>query len=149
MREKIGTMSKLIFLIFHIKLLMIFFICFLFFCLFVFCFLFFFWDKEKKYYSYLFFSIFSFRIRYPYYLKTVPGLEDQMRAIIMILKNYGWNYTQVVYCNTYSEIDNMLLFKRLAAEAGICVVADYHFSAQDDPNIIASKFWKVMNWKLV
>lgn len=63
--------------------------------------------------------------KYKYYLKAIPGISDEMRAIVIILKNFGWNHVQVVYSpDMYSE-DDVTLFRRIAAEAGICVVASY------------------------
>ena len=69
------------------------------------------------------------RCRYKYYLKTVPGIEDEFRAIIMIMKNYNWKYTQVVYSTDAYNEDDVSLFRRLAAQAGICVVASYSFDS--------------------
>ncbi|KAK7481553.1 hypothetical protein BaRGS_00027202, partial [Batillaria attramentaria] len=64
--------------------------------------------------------------RYKYYLKTVPGIADEFRAIILILKNYNWNHVQVVFSTDMYNEDDVMLFRRLAAEAGICVVASYN-----------------------
>ncbi|KAK7087416.1 hypothetical protein V1264_021473 [Littorina saxatilis] len=69
--------------------------------------------------------------KFNYYLKTIPGIEQEFRAIIMIMKNYGWHYTQVVYSaneDPYNE-DDVMLFRRMAAEAGICVLATLTFEA--------------------
>ena len=55
----------------------------------------------------------------------------------MIMQNYNWNYTQVVYStDAYSEEDAML-FRRLAADAGICVVASYNLDAKFETNMLS------------
>ena len=75
--------------------------------------------------------------RYKYYLKTVPGIEDEFRAIIMIMKNYNWNYTQVVYSTDAYNEDDVMFFRHLAAEAGICVVASYNFDSDYKMNVLS------------
>ncbi|XP_076434694.1 uncharacterized protein LOC143274691 [Babylonia areolata] len=77
----------------------------------------------------------SYLDRYKYYLKTVPSLQDEFRAIIMLMKSVHWNYTQVLYSTDAYSQDDVTLFRSLAAQAGICVVADYLFDG-DHPSAL-------------
>lgn len=71
-------------------------------------------------------SIF-FICSYPYYAKVFPSLEDELRAIILILEKLKWYYIQVMYSTDAYAEEDVMMFKRLAAQAGICVVASFDF----------------------
>ena len=65
----------------------------------------------------------------------MPGIDDEFRAIIMILKYHGWNYTQVLYSTDAYSNDDVMRFRHLAAQAGICVVASYNMDEDSDMTV--------------
>ncbi|KAL8604641.1 hypothetical protein ACOMHN_013421 [Nucella lapillus] len=73
--------------------------------------------------------------RYKYYLKTVPSMEDEFRAIIMIMKQHGWMYTQILHSSDAYSKEDVMLFRRLAARAGICVVAYYTMESNSTTSV--------------
>lgn len=77
--------------------------------------------------------------RYLYYMQTVPGIEDEFSAIIMIMKTYNWNYTQVVYNDDGYSAEDVILFRRMAAKAGICVVATHDLDSIVSVNVLAQQ----------
>ncbi|XP_006883750.1 PREDICTED: taste receptor type 1 member 2-like [Elephantulus edwardii] len=59
--------------------------------------------------------------RFPAVLRTVPGAEHQMKAMVLLLKQYRWNWIIMLVSNDdYGRENSKVLSEQLAAE-GICI----------------------------
>ncbi|XP_055862816.1 uncharacterized protein LOC106050493 [Biomphalaria glabrata] len=64
--------------------------------------------------------------KYPYYINAYPGNVDEIKSLILLLKNQKWMYVQVVVSDLYYSQDSLKLFRELGARAGICIVATHY-----------------------
>ncbi|BFZ18685.1 hypothetical protein BsWGS_21724 [Bradybaena similaris] len=78
------------------------------------------------------------RSSYPYYIRAVPGHQDEMRAIVELLRNKMWMFVQVVTSNTEYSQDTENVFRQLASRAGICIVATHNIGQtnQDADDVV-------------
>ncbi|CAG5123321.1 unnamed protein product, partial [Candidula unifasciata] len=78
------------------------------------------------------------RSRYPYYLRAVPGHQDEIKAIIQLLKKRNWMFVQVVTSNADYSQDTENIFRELASRAGICIVATHNIgqTSQDADDVV-------------
>ena len=63
-------------------------------------------------------------VRNDLYITTVPNVDDELRAVVMILSHNQWNYTHLVTDPDIYGHKEVMLFRRLAAEAGVCIVSE-------------------------
>ncbi|KAH9518674.1 hypothetical protein Btru_005958 [Bulinus truncatus] len=66
------------------------------------------------------------KTKYPYYIHSVPGNVDEIKALILLLTNLKWMYVQVVVSDVYYSQDSLKLFRELGAKAGICIVVTHN-----------------------
>ncbi|ELU07927.1 hypothetical protein CAPTEDRAFT_209901 [Capitella teleta] len=59
--------------------------------------------------------------QYPMFLRTVPGDNQQAKAIVAFLLQYDLSYIQVVFSNYDSHIHTSISFLDLAERSGVCV----------------------------
>ena len=65
---------------------------------------------------------------YKYFLRTVPSDSEQVQAIMAVLNNQGWNYTQLVYADdAYGRAGKDELMMAME-KAGRCIVSSYAIS---------------------
>ncbi|XP_067683866.1 uncharacterized protein [Haliotis asinina] len=75
-------------------------------------------------------SVLSDRRKYPYFLRIHPGIDEEMAAIINILKKQGWYFVQTVYVEGDAfSLNGNEVFKKMAAENRICVVASHSYGS--------------------
>ena len=67
-------------------------------------------------------------VDYKYFFRTVPSDLEQVQAIVEIMKNQGWNFTQLIYVDdAYGRPGKEELTKAME-KAGKCMVASYGIS---------------------
>lgn len=52
------------------------------------------------------------RFKYPYYIRALPGIYEEMRAIVLFLKKMNWNYVQASEADFFVRIIINLMFLR-------------------------------------
>ena len=66
---------------------------------------------------------------YKYFLRTVPSDSEQVQAIMAVLGNQGWNYTQLIYTDdAYGKAGKDELIMAME-KAGKCIVSSYAISS--------------------
>ncbi|KAL3856574.1 hypothetical protein ACJMK2_011309 [Sinanodonta woodiana] len=64
----------------------------------------------------------SVKSKYPYFMRTASSVTQQIRAVLTLLKNLGWERAILVSATTDSGMDYSTEFIRMAQNMGICVV---------------------------
>ncbi|CAH1801204.1 unnamed protein product, partial [Owenia fusiformis] len=60
-------------------------------------------------------------IKYPHFLRTVGSDKSQAKALVDIIKNFGWSYVHAVFSDNAYGVSGMREFIRIATNEGICV----------------------------
>ncbi|KAK3802485.1 hypothetical protein RRG08_043316 [Elysia crispata] len=63
---------------------------------------------------------------YPYYVSALPSLQEEIKAIILMLKKFNWMHVQVLVSPVSYSHDAEMIFRDLAAREGICIVAKHN-----------------------
>lgn len=87
--------------------------------------------------------------RFPYFLRTIPGDDRQVQAMVQLMKQLGWSYVQTIQsADTYGR-NGIEEFQRVAEMEGICLAAKYELNTHGTVSEIAQKLRSKPNAKLV
>lgn len=70
--------------------------------------------------------------RYPYYIRALPGIYEEIKAMILLLKQWNWMYVQLVTSDMHYSQNAEKVFRELSAKEGICVVASHNIGTDVD-----------------
>ncbi|GFS13478.1 metabotropic glutamate receptor 3, partial [Elysia marginata] len=71
-------------------------------------------------------------MKYPYYIHAMPCEEEEIKAIILMLKRFNWMYVQIIVSPEYYSHDAEMTFRRLAAKEGICIIAKHNIGTMPE-----------------
>uniref|UniRef100_A0A8C1UXJ9 Taste receptor type 1 member 2 n=1 Tax=Cyprinus carpio TaxID=7962 RepID=A0A8C1UXJ9_CYPCA len=63
--------------------------------------------------------VFSDKLQYPSYVRTIPSNKDLIEMIIHIIRWYGWNW--VAFLGSQHDLDGLKLFNKYIRNTGICL----------------------------
>ncbi|XP_068089254.1 vomeronasal type-2 receptor 1-like [Hyperolius riggenbachi] len=66
-------------------------------------------------------SIFSDKSLYPYFYRTVPDERSQHRAIVLLLKHFGWSWVGIVVASEDSSQRSSMELHKEIIQSGLCV----------------------------
>ncbi|KAM4702137.1 vomeronasal type-2 receptor 26-like [Discoglossus pictus] len=75
--------------------------------------------------------IFSDRLQFPSFYRTVPNERPQYKAIILLLKHFGWNWVGIVMSKDISSQRTSIKLQDAILESGICIEFSITVSAND------------------
>ncbi|XP_064620109.1 uncharacterized protein LOC135483289 [Lineus longissimus] len=81
----------------------------------------------------------SDRSKFPYFMRTVPKDNKQARAIVLALKQMGWDYVQAVQAPDDYGREGVREFISQAASEGLCVTAKFEIGTQGSYEEIVNK----------
>ncbi|KAM4702139.1 vomeronasal type-2 receptor 26-like [Discoglossus pictus] len=76
--------------------------------------------------------IFSDRLQFPSFYRTVPNERPQYKAIILLLKHFGWNWVGIVMSKDISSQRTSIELQDAILESGICIEFAISVSNNDD-----------------
>ncbi|XP_040203584.1 uncharacterized protein LOC120935601 [Rana temporaria] len=87
--------------------------------------------------------IFNDKLRFPSFYRTVPDEKSQYRAIVLLLKHFGWNWVGIV--TTYDETSQRLSTElhNVIIQSGLCVEFNTIVSVFEKPEVFEKKLYEI------
>ncbi|XP_044129828.1 vomeronasal type-2 receptor 26-like [Bufo gargarizans] len=90
--------------------------------------------------------VFSNKLLFPYFYRTVPDGSTQYEATVLLLKHFGWSWVGMVTADDESSQRASMELYNVITRSGLCIA--YRESVKDLPSFIQSMAYKKVFYKI-